>query len=171
MFPSDYHAEIQVIINLISHDPEIMPDALAGLAASSAIAISDIPFGGPISEVRVALLNGNYVINPSKAEVAKADMEMLIAGTASDITMVEGEMNECSEDQMLEAIKVGHEAIKKQIQAQKELAALVEKSKVSGNTTTRTMTGISSSAFTITATRSFTKWPSRDRQSRNGAVY
>ncbi len=130
MFPSDYHAEIQVIINLISHDPEIMPDALAGLAASSAIAISDIPFGGPISEVRVALLNGNYVINPSKAEVAKADMEMLIAGTASDITMVEGEMNECSEDQMLEAIKVGHEAIKKQIQAQKELAALVEKSKV-----------------------------------------
>lgn len=130
MFPSDYHSEVQVIINLISHDPEIMPDALAGLAASAALAISDIPFGGPISEARVALINGSYVINPSKTQLETADMEILLAGTAKDITMVEGEMNETSEEQMLEAIKIGHEAIKKQIQGQLDLAAQVEKSKV-----------------------------------------
>ncbi len=130
MFPSDYHSETQVIINLISHDENVMPDALAGLAASAAISISDIPFGGPISEVRVALIDGKFIVNPSKAALATADMDMMIAGTASDITMVEGEMNECSEDQMLEAIKVGHEAIKIQIQGQLDLAAQVEKSKV-----------------------------------------
>lgn len=130
MFPSDYHSETQVIINLISHDEDVMPDALAGLAASAAISISDIPFGGPISEVRVALINGKMVVNPSKAALATADMDMMIAGTASDITMVEGEMNECSEDQMLEAIRVGHEAIKIQIKGQLDLAAQVAKSKV-----------------------------------------
>jgi polyribonucleotide nucleotidyltransferase len=130
MFPSDYHSEVQVIINLISHDENVMPDALAGLAASAAISISDIPFGGPISEVRVAQINGKMVVNPSKADLATADMDMMIAGTASDITMVEGEMNECSENQMLEAIRVGHEAIKKQIQGQLDLASKVEKSKV-----------------------------------------
>lgn len=130
MFPSDYHSETQVIINLISHDENVMPDALAGLAASAAISISDIPFGGPISEVRVALIDGKFIVNPSKAALATADMDMMIAGTASDITMVEGEMNECSEDQMLEAIKVGHDAIKIQIQGQLDLAAQVEKSKV-----------------------------------------
>ncbi|MDP6909815.1 MAG: polyribonucleotide nucleotidyltransferase, partial [Flavobacteriales bacterium] len=88
MFPSDYHSEVQVIINLISHDPEVMPDALAGLAASSALAVSDIPFGGPISEVRVALIDGKFAINPSKEALETADMDMMIAGTASDITMV-----------------------------------------------------------------------------------
>ncbi len=130
MFPSDYHSEVQVIINLISHDPEVMPDALAGLAASSALAVSDIPFGGPISEARVALIDGKFIINPSKAALETAEMDMMIAGTATDITMVEGEMEQCSEDQMLEAIKIGHEAIKKQIQGQLDLAAQVEKSKV-----------------------------------------
>ncbi len=130
MFPSDYHSETQMIIQLISHDENIMPDALAGFAASAALAVSDIPFGGPISEVRVALIDGKYVVNPSKAQLETADMDMIIAGTATDINMVEGEMNECSEEQMLEAIKIGHEAIKKQIQAQLDLAAKVEKSKV-----------------------------------------
>lgn len=130
MFPSDYHSEVQVIINLISNDPEVMPDALAGLAASAALAVSDIPFGGPISEVRVAHIDGKFVINPSQSALDKADMDMMIAGTATDITMVEGEMHECSEDQMLEAIKLGHDAIKKQIQGQLDLAAQVEKSKV-----------------------------------------
>ncbi|MCF8276494.1 MAG: polyribonucleotide nucleotidyltransferase [Flavobacteriales bacterium] len=130
MFPSDYHSEVQVIINLISHDDNVMPDALAGLAASAAISISDIPFGGPISEVRVALIDGKFIVNPSKSALATADMDMIIAGTASDISMVEGEMNECSEDQMLEAIRIGHEAIKKQIAGQIELASMVEKSKV-----------------------------------------
>jgi polyribonucleotide nucleotidyltransferase len=130
MFPSDYHSEVQVIINLISHDADVMPDALAGLAASAALAISDIPFGGPISEVRVALIAGKFVVNPSKSALATADMDMMIAGTAADITMVEGEMNECSEDQMLEAIRVGHAAIKIQIEGQVALANQVEKSKV-----------------------------------------
>lgn len=130
MFPSDYHSETQVIINLISNDPDVMPDSLAGLAASAALAVSDIPFGGPISEVRVALIDGKFVINPSQAALDTAEMDMMIAGTATDITMVEGEMHECSEDQMLEAIKLGHDAIKKQIQGQLDLAAQVEKSKV-----------------------------------------
>lgn len=130
MFPSDYHSETQMIIQLISHDENIMPDSLAGFAASAALAVSDIPFGGPISEVRVALIEGKFVVNPSKAQLAGADMDMIIAGTATDINMVEGEMNECSEEQMLEAIRIGHEAIKKQIQAQLDLAAKVGKSKV-----------------------------------------
>lgn len=130
MFPSDYHSEVQVIINLISNDPAIMPDALAGLAASAALAVSDIPFGGPISEVRVALVDGKFVLNPSQEVLATAEMDMLIAGTATDITMVEGEMHECSEDQMLEAIKIGHDAIKIQIEGQNALAAKIEKSKV-----------------------------------------
>lgn len=130
MFPSDYHSEVQVIINLISHDEDVMPDALAGLAASAALSISDIPFGGPISEVRVALIDGKFTLNPSKAALATADMDMMIAGTATDITMVEGEMEECSEEQMLEAIRVGHEAIKKQVAGQIELASKVEKSKI-----------------------------------------
>jgi polyribonucleotide nucleotidyltransferase len=128
MFPADYHSEVQVIINLISHDPEIMPDALAGLAASAALSVSDIPFGGPISEVRVALIDGKFVLNPSKEALSKAEMDMMIAGTATDITMVEGEMHETSEDQMLEAIKLGHDAIKKQIAGQNELASQVAKS-------------------------------------------
>ncbi len=130
MFPSDYHAEVQVLISLISGDKEVMPDALAGLAASAALTVSDIPFGGPISEVRVAKINGQFVVNPTRTQLGSATMDMIIAGSASDITMVEGEMDECSEQEMVEAIKIGHEAIKQQVQAQLELAAMVEKSKV-----------------------------------------
>ena len=130
MFPSDYHSEVQVLISLISGDKEVLPDALAGFAASAALAVSDIPFGGPISEVRVAKIDGKYVVNPTRSALLTATMDMLIAGSASDITMVEGEMHECSEVEMVEAIKVGHEAIKIQVQAQLELAAMVEKSKV-----------------------------------------
>ncbi|MCF8258924.1 MAG: polyribonucleotide nucleotidyltransferase, partial [Flavobacteriales bacterium] len=130
MFPDDYHAEVQVIISLISGDKETLPDALAGLAASAALAVSDIPFGGPISEVRVAKIDGRYVINPTRSELEKATLEIMLAGTDKDITMVEGEMKEVSEVEMLEAIKVGHEAIRVQVQAQLDLAAKVDKSKV-----------------------------------------
>ena len=130
MFPSDYHSEVQVLISLISGDKETLPDALAGFAASAALAVSDIPFGGPISEVRVAKIDGKYVVNPTRTALTKATMDMLIAGSAKDITMVEGEMHECSETEMIEAIKVGHEAIKIQVQAQLDLAAMVDKSKV-----------------------------------------
>lgn len=130
MFPADYHSEVQVLISLISGDKETLPDALAGFAASAALAVSDIPFGGPISEVRVAKIDGKYVVNPTRSALEKATMDMLIAGSATDITMVEGEMDECSESEMIEAIKVGHDAIKIQVQAQLELAALVDKSKV-----------------------------------------
>jgi len=130
MFPSDFHAEVQLLVSLISLDPEVMPDSLAGLAASAAIAVSDIPFNGPISEVRVGRIDGAFVINPSKTELEKSDLEMVIAGTADSICMVEGEMNEISEQEMLEAIKVAHEAIKVQVQAQKDLAAKVSKADV-----------------------------------------
>jgi polyribonucleotide nucleotidyltransferase len=130
MFPDDYHAETQVIVQLISADKENMPDAIAGLAASACLAVSDIPFNGPISEVRVARVDGKFVINPSYEVLEQADMEMIIAGTIDNILMVEGEMNECSEDEMVEAIQVAHAAVKVQCQAQIELAAEVEKSKI-----------------------------------------
>ena len=130
IFPSDYHAETQIFISLISFDPACAADSLAGLAASAALAVSDIPFNGPISEVRVARINGEMVVNPSPAELETADIEMMIGGTAESVVMVEGEMLEVSEQDMLEAIRVAHEAIKDQVQAQIELAAKVEKSKV-----------------------------------------
>lgn len=120
-FPDDYHAEIQVLITLISADKNIMPDALAGLAASAAITISDIPFNGPISEVRVARIDGKLVINPSITDMERADIDLLVAGNANDVVMVEGEMSEVSEEDMLAAIKVAHEAIKLQCKAQLEL--------------------------------------------------
>jgi len=122
LFPDDYHADTQVLINLISSDKETMPDSLAGLAASAAIAVSDIPFNGPISEVRVARINGKFVINPTRTELETADLEILVAASEKDVNMVEGEMKECSEADMLAAIKVAHEAIKVQIKAQLELA-------------------------------------------------
>jgi polyribonucleotide nucleotidyltransferase len=122
MFPDDYHAETQVMINLISGDPEVMPIQLAALAASSAIAVSDIPFNGPISEVRVARINGQYKINPLTSELATADIDMIVGGSIDSVTMVEGEMSEVSEEEMLEAIQVAHQAIKEQCQAQIELA-------------------------------------------------
>ncbi|MFZ4263087.1 polyribonucleotide nucleotidyltransferase [Sphingobacterium sp. HJSM2_6] len=125
LFPETYHADTQVMVSLISADKEIMPDALAGLAASAAIAVSDIPFNGPISEVRVAKVDGQLIINPRVSVLAKASLEFIVAGSAQDIVMVEGECKEISEEEMVEAIAFAHEAIKKQVAAQVELAALV----------------------------------------------
>ncbi|EFK59351.1 polyribonucleotide nucleotidyltransferase [Sphingobacterium spiritivorum] len=125
LFPENYHADTQVMISLISADKDIMPDALAGLAASAAIAVSDIPFNGPISEVRVAKIDGQLVINPKLSDLERATLEFVVAGSAQDIGMVEGEANEISEAEMVEAIAFAHEAIKKQIAAQVELANLV----------------------------------------------
>ena len=122
MFPSDYHAEVQIMISLNSHDPSVKPDALAALAASSAIAISDIPFNGPISECRVARINGDFIINPSSAQLENADIDLMVGASADSVAMVEGEMSEVSEAEMIEAIKIGHEAIKVQCAAQLELA-------------------------------------------------
>lgn len=128
LFPDDYHADTQVNISLISADQDALPDALAALAASSALAVSDIPFNGPISEVRVARINGEFVINPTAENVKQADMDMMIAATIDNIMMVEGEMKEVEEDDMLEALKVAHEAIKDQCRAQIELTEAVGKS-------------------------------------------
>ncbi|MEC7864000.1 MAG: polyribonucleotide nucleotidyltransferase, partial [Bacteroidota bacterium] len=123
MFPSDYHAEVQIMISLNSHDENVKPDALAALAASAAIALSDIPFNGPISECRVARINGKFIINPSSADLENADIDLMVGASADSVAMVEGEMNEASEAEMIEAIKVAHEAIKVQCAAQLELAA------------------------------------------------
>ncbi|MFZ4786096.1 MAG: polyribonucleotide nucleotidyltransferase, partial [Flavobacteriales bacterium] len=130
MFPDDFHAEVQVIVSLISADKTNMPDSLAGLAASAAIAVSDIPFNGPISEVRVARINGQFVINPSWDDLEKADLELMVAGTDDSIVMVEGEMKEVSEEEMIAALEIAHAAIREQVKAQIELAAQVEKSLV-----------------------------------------
>ncbi len=127
LFPEDYHADTQVMISLISADKDIMPDCLAGLAASAAIAVSDIPFNGPISEVRVAKINGRLIINPTRTELEKATLEFMVAGSATDIVMVEGEANEIAEAEMVEAIVFAHEAIKVQVAAQVELAEEVGK--------------------------------------------
>ncbi len=127
LFPDDYHAETFVTINLISADKNIKPDALAGLAASAALAVSDIPFGGPISEVRVARIDGKMMINPTFEEAEKADLDIIVAATYDNIMMVEGEMKEVSEDEMLEALKFAHEEIKKHCKAQMELAEMVGK--------------------------------------------
>ena len=122
MFPSDYHAEVQIMISLNSHDPNVKPDALAALAASFALAISDIPFNGPISEVRVARINKNFIINPSSEQLESADIDLMVGASSDSVAMVEGEMNEVSEDEMIEAIKIAHDAIKKQCEAQIKLA-------------------------------------------------
>lgn len=122
LFPSDYHAEVFVNILLLSADGVDMPDALAGLAASAALAVSDIPFEGPISEVRVARIDGQFKINPSSEELKCADIELVVAATIDNIMMVEGEMKEVQEHEMLEAIAAAHEAIKLQCQAQIELS-------------------------------------------------
>ncbi|WP_243472911.1 polyribonucleotide nucleotidyltransferase [Winogradskyella sp. MH6] len=127
LFPKDYHAETQVMIQLMSLDKDVMPDALAGLAASAAIQLSDIPFETPISEVRVARLNGEFIINPSLSQLEQSDIDMVIGASEDSVMMVEGEMSEISEDEMVEAIKVAHEAIKVQIEAQKRLVAQVGK--------------------------------------------
>lgn len=125
LFPDDYHAETQVMIQLMSHDENVMPDALAGLAASAALAVSDIPFYNLISEVRVARVNGKLVINPSRAELEQSDIDMMIGASKDSVCMVEGEMKEISEKEMVEAIKFAHDAIKIQIEAQERLRAAV----------------------------------------------
>ncbi len=122
LFPKDYYSEIQVMISLISLDENILPDALAALAASAALTVSDIPFRGPISECRVSRINGNMVLNPTLEENANADLDIIVAATFDNIMMVEGQMHEVEEDVLLEALQVAHEAIKKQCQAQTELA-------------------------------------------------
>ncbi|MDY5356351.1 MAG: polyribonucleotide nucleotidyltransferase [Candidatus Cryptobacteroides sp.] len=127
LFPEDFHAEVYVTVNLISAEQDIQPDALAGLAASAALAVSDIPFEGPISEVRVARINGEFKINPNFSEMADADIDIMVAATYDNIMMVEGEMNEVSEHDMLEAIKFAHEEIKKHCKVQMELTEEVGK--------------------------------------------
>ena len=127
LFPDDYHAEVFVNVLLFSTDGVDMPDALAGLAASAALAVSDIPFNGPISEVRVARVDGQFVINPTFEQLKNADIELMVGATLDNIMMVEGEMQEVQEAEMLEAIKAAHEAIKVQCQAQLELSEAVGK--------------------------------------------
>ncbi|MFK8266493.1 polyribonucleotide nucleotidyltransferase [Capnocytophaga cynodegmi] len=127
LFPKDYHAETQVMIQLMSHDDNVMPDALAGLAASACIAVSDIPFDGPISEVRVARIDGKFIINPNREQLAQSDMDIMVGASKDFVAMVEGEMDEVSEKDMAEAIKFAHEAIKLQIDAQIRLAEKVGK--------------------------------------------
>ncbi|WP_439130305.1 polyribonucleotide nucleotidyltransferase [Polaribacter sp.] len=130
LFPKDYHSETQVMIQMMSHDDDVMPDAMAGLAASAAIQLSDLPFECPISEVRVARVNGEFVINPTRAQLAEADIDMMVGASADSVMMVEGEMDECSEEEMAEAIKVAHEAIKIQCAAQVALAEAFGKKEV-----------------------------------------
>ncbi|MBX2962950.1 MAG: polyribonucleotide nucleotidyltransferase [Cyclobacteriaceae bacterium] len=122
LFPSDFHAETQVNISLISGDPNALPDALAAFAASTALSISDIPWGGPISEVRVARVDGKFIVNPTLADKERADIDLIVAASLENILMVEGEMKEVSEDDMLEALKIAHDAIKIQCQVQLDLA-------------------------------------------------
>ncbi|MGZ5304585.1 MAG: polyribonucleotide nucleotidyltransferase, partial [Bacteroidia bacterium] len=129
LFPDGFRNDVQIMISLLSSDKKVMPDALAGLAASAALTISDIPFEGPIAEVRVAKIDGQLRVNPTFQEVENATMEIIVSGNINDINMVEGEMKEVSEAEMLEAIKFAHEAIKKQCQAQLDLRAKCGKEK------------------------------------------
>ena len=122
LFPDNYHAEVYVNVILFSADGEDMPDALAGFAASAALAVSDIPFGGPISEVRVARIDGQFVINPTFSQLEQADMDLMVGATEENIMMVEGEMKEVSEQDLLAALKAAHEAIKPMCRLQKQLS-------------------------------------------------
>lgn len=122
LFPSDYRYETQVMIQLMSHDDEVMPDALAGLAASAAIQLSDIPFECPISEVRVGRIDGKFILNPSQKQLEISDVDMVIGASEDSVMMVEGELKEISEEDMVEAIRFAHEAIKVQCKAQVKLA-------------------------------------------------
>ena len=125
LFPDGYMNETQIIINLISGEEDTLPDAFVALAASAALSVSDVPFAGPISEVRVARIDGEYIVNPSRSALATADLDIIVGATMADVTMVEGEMKEVPEDVLVAAIKTGHDAIKVQIQAQLDLAQLV----------------------------------------------
>ena len=127
LFPDDFHAEVFVTVNLVSADKDVMPDALAGLAASAALAVSDIPFNGPISEVRVARIDGELKINPTFSELENADIDIMVGATIDNILMVEGEMDEVSEDEMIEAIEFAHNVIKEHCKAQLELTEEVGK--------------------------------------------
>jgi len=127
LFPSDYHADTQVNIMLASADAEVLPDALACLAASAALIVSDIPYQGPASEVRVAKIDGQYVVNPKTSDLARATLELMVGATENDITMVEGELEEAQEEEIIEALKVAHEVIKAQCRMLKELEAAVGK--------------------------------------------
>ena len=127
LFPKEYYCEVQIMIQLMSHDENVMPDALAGLAASACLAVSDIPFDGPISEVRVGRINGEFVINPNRTELEQSDMDIMVGASRDFVAMVEGEMNEVSEKEMADAIRFAHEAIKIQIEAQERLKAQVGK--------------------------------------------
>jgi len=124
LFPEDYLCDVQVLVSLLSSDDEVMPDSLACLAASAALAVSDIPIQEIISEVRVARVDGKMVINPTRSELANSDMEFMIAATKNNIMMVEGESNECSEDDLIQAIQVAHDAILIQVKAQEDLRGL-----------------------------------------------
>jgi len=130
LFPKDYHSEVQVMIQLMSHDEDVMPDALAGLAASAAIQLSDFPFEYPISEARVGRINGEFIINPSRKQLSDSDMDIMVGASMDSVMMVEGEMDECSEEEMADAIKFAHESIKLQIEAQIKLANLVGRKEI-----------------------------------------
>jgi polyribonucleotide nucleotidyltransferase len=130
LFPKDYQSETQVMIQLMSHDEDVMPDAMAGLAASAAIQLSDFPFECAISEVRVGRVDGAFVVNPTRAQLAESDIDMMIGASADSVMMVEGEMDEISEEEMAEAIKFAHEAIKVQCAAQEKLAKAFGKKEV-----------------------------------------
>ncbi|UZO82541.1 polyribonucleotide nucleotidyltransferase [Aquimarina sp. ERC-38] len=130
LFPKDYHAETQVMIQLMSHDENVMPDAMAGLAASAAIQLSDFPFECAISEARVGRVNGEFIINPTREQLEASDIDMMIGASADSVMMVEGEMKEISEEEMVEAIKFAHEHIKKQCEAQLKLAEAFGKKEV-----------------------------------------
>lgn len=127
LFPKEYYCEVQVMIQLMSHDENVMPDALAGLAASACLAVSDIPFDGPISEVRVGRIKGEFIINPSAQQLAESDMDIMVGASKEFVAMVEGEMDEVSEKDMADAIHFAHEAIKVQIEAQERLREKVGK--------------------------------------------
>ncbi|TDB67142.1 polyribonucleotide nucleotidyltransferase [Arundinibacter roseus] len=127
LFPSDYHADTQINIMMISADAEVLPDALACLAASAALMVSDIPFAGPASEVRVAKIDGNYVVNPKTSDLARASLELMVGATAKDICMVEGELNEAQEEEIIDALRIAHDVIKLQCAVQKELEEAVGK--------------------------------------------
>jgi len=130
LFPEDYHADTQVLVYLISSDENHLPDQYAGLAASTALALSDIPFNGPISEVRVARIDGKLVLNPLRDELERADIDMIVSGTINDINMVEGEMSEVSEADMLAAMQFAHDHIKIQCAKQLELVEMAGGRKV-----------------------------------------
>ncbi|MCM4165055.1 MULTISPECIES: polyribonucleotide nucleotidyltransferase [unclassified Arenibacter] len=132
LFPKDYHAETQVMIQLMSHDEDVMPDAMAGLAASAAIQLSDFPFECAISEVRVGRIDGEFIINPTRAQLLVSDIDMVIGASADSVMMVEGEMKEISEEEMVEAIKFAHDAIKVQCAAQLKLAEAFGRKEVRG---------------------------------------